>query len=255
MGEYHSQVSVRYKSDMTPVTSADHAAEEIILEALAKLMPGVPVVAEEQTAAGILPETGDLFFLVDPLDGTKEFLKRNGEFTVNIALISKHKPCFGLIYAPAKAECYLTLEPSRAIRFSLPPEAASQPVSTLDFQPLNGESAPARALTSIVSRSSIRPETKAFLETFGAPQQMLMGSSLKFCVLARGDADVYPRFGPTSEWDTAAGHAILDAAGGCVMTASNKPLLYGKKHNHYENPAFIAWRRDPGADALPSSLA
>jgi 3'(2'), 5'-bisphosphate nucleotidase len=247
---YRSAPNVRYKTDHSPVTDADHAAEAIIVEALAKLMPGIPVIAEEQAAAGRIPAIDGPFFLVDPIDGTKEFLKGNGEFTVNIALIIKAIPIFGLIYAPDKSDCYLTLEPGRAVRCALHPAHSPSLHQDVDFLPLTGEAAAGRPLTAIVSRSHPRPEALAFLERLGDPRKLLLGSSLKFGVLARGEADVYPRFGPTSEWDTAAGHALVDATGGCVVTTGGKPLLYGKKESGFTNPAFIAWRRASDAGVV-----
>jgi 3'(2'), 5'-bisphosphate nucleotidase len=242
---YRSAPRVHYKADRSPVTDADRAAEETILEALEKLMPGVPVIAEEEVAAGRIPVIDGVFFLVDPLDGTKEFLRGNGEFTVNIALIDNGRPVFGLIYAPEKHDCYLTLEPGMAVRGTLHPAHAPPKPSEADFSLLTGEAPSGRPITAIVSRSRTRPETQSFLESLRPHQTLAMGSSLKFGVLARGDADVYPRFGQTSEWDIAAGHALLDATGGIIVTADGARLRYGKKESGFINPPFIAWRR-PG---------
>ncbi|MGO9172841.1 MAG: 3'(2'),5'-bisphosphate nucleotidase CysQ [Rhodomicrobium sp.] len=246
MDIYRADPNVRYKADSSPVTDADHASEDIVIAALFKLMPDVPVIAEEQVSEGNIPYTSDAYFLVDPLDGTKEFLKLNGEFTVNIALVSAGKPIFGLVYAPAKSDCYVTLSKAEAFRCELPPSHAGELPRDLSFSALTGEADAHRPFTAIVSRSHLRPETLAFLEQLGNPARAVLGSSLKFGVLARGEADVYPRFGPTSEWDTAAGQAIVEAAGGCVVTADGKPLIYGKKDLGYLNPAFIAWRRPGG---------
>jgi len=246
MDIYRSDPNVRYKADNSPVTDADHASEDIAIAALSELMPDVPVIAEEQVSAGNIPHTSETYFLVDPLDGTKEFLKLNGEFTVNIALVSGEKPTFGLIYAPAKSDCYVTLSPGQAFRCKLHPSHAGQLPPDLAFSPLSGEAHTRRPFTAIVSRSHLRLETLAFLGQLGDPQREVLGSSLKFGELARGEADVYPRFGPTFEWDTAAGQAIVEAAGGCVVTADGKPLVYVKKDRGYRNPAFIAWRRPGG---------
>jgi 3'(2'), 5'-bisphosphate nucleotidase len=243
MDVYASDQNVRYKADNSPVTDADHASEDIILEALSRLAPGVPVIAEEQLAAGRIPDVEDCFFLVDPLDGTKEFIHRNGEFTVNIALIAGGRPVFGLIYAPDKSDCYVTLGEGRAVRFDLAPNWSPQPSQEFDFVPLTGEAPAERPFTALVSRSHLTPETEDFLAALGDPPRMAMGSSLKFGVLARGVADVYPRLAPTSEWDTAAGHALLDAVGGCVTTGAGEPLAYGKKGACFHNPSFVAWRR------------
>ena len=247
MDIYHSDQNVRYKADRSPVTDADHASEDLIVEGLSKLAPQIPVVAEERLAAGQIPDAGNAFFLVDPLDGTKEFIKVNGEFTVNIALIVAEEPVFGLIYAPDKADCYLTLGRNKAVRFKLIPDHNPSPRQKLDFQPLTGEPPDPRPLTAIVSRSHLTPETESFLEKLGKPPRCLLGSSLKFGVIARGDADVYPRFAPTCEWDTAAGHAILNATGGCLLSGDGGPLLYGKKERRFINPSFVAWRRPPGS--------
>lgn len=250
MQAYHPDITVRFKDDGSPVTDADQAAEEIILRDLQRLLPKVPVIAEEQAAAGNLPQCKDLFFLVDPVDGTKEFLKGTGEFTVNIALIKGNAPCFGLVYAPALRQCFVTIGSGRAVCFEL--SASAQPVSTasLEFQPVTGKVPTERVLTAIMSGSNIRHETQAFLERVGARKWLRMGSSLKFCVIARGDADVYPRHGPTSEWDTAAGQAILEAAGGLVVTLNKTSLSYGKSENSFVNPAFIALRRPKYLAAL-----
>lgn len=244
MDYYGPEMNVRYKVDRSPVTDADNASEDIIIHALSKLMPNIPVVAEEQASAGILPSTDGAYFAVDPLDGTKEFLKLNGEFSINIALISGEKAIFGLLFAPALADCFITLEPGKAFRCALHPAHMPPAGQKLDFRPLSGE-APRRPLTAVVSRSHLRPDTVAFLENLGGPPRKIMGSALKFGLLADGEADVYPRHGPTNEWDTAAGQAILEAAGGSVLTFDGEPLRYGKKAERYVNPGFVAWRRSP----------
>ncbi len=240
---YRSEHNVRFKADRSPVTDADEASERIVCAALSKHWPAFPVIAEEQAAEGNLPPAGEFFFLVDPLDGTKEFLKFNGEFTINIALIAGNRPVFGLIYAPDKSDCYVTLSPGAACRCTLHPSHNPPEPQELDFTPLTGEPQASRGPMAIVSRSHQKPETTAFLQKLGNPTTLTLGSALKFCVLARGDADVYPRFGPTSEWDTAAGQAILEAAGGCVLTPAGEPFLYGKREGGFVNGAFIAWRR------------
>jgi 3'(2'), 5'-bisphosphate nucleotidase len=252
MDIYGPGMNVRYKEDNSPVTDADHASEDILIAALSKLMPDVPVISEEQASANNLPETGSTYFVVDPLDGTKEFLKLNGEFCINIALVSGEKAVFGLVFGPAKGDCFVTLAPGKAYRCELHPAHNPPPQKSFDFTPLNGE-AVGRPFTAIVSRSHLRPETLAFLESHGNPERKTMGSALKFGMLAAGEADVYPRHGPTSEWDTAAGQAILEATGGCVLTLDGKPLLYGKKDRFYRNPPFLAWRRPPGNLCYTSS--
>jgi 3'(2'), 5'-bisphosphate nucleotidase len=245
MDIYGPGMNVRYKADSSPVTDADHASEDILLAALAGLAPDVPVISEEQAATGKLPQTGSLYFVVDPLDGTKEFLKLNDEFSINVGLIAGDKAIFGLIFAPAKADCFITLGPKQAFRCVLQPAHNPLLEETIEFTPLTGEAAN-RPFTAIVSRSHLRPETEAFLEQEGNPEREALGSALKFGMLAAGVADVYPRHGPTNEWDTAAGQAILEAAGGSVVTLDGKPFLYGKREQSYKNPPFIAWRRPPG---------
>jgi len=242
---YRSDPNTRYKADHSPVTDADHASEDLILDSLSRLFPEMPVVAEESLAAGNIPDVERCFFLVDPLDGTKEFIKKNGEFTVNIALVEAERPVFGLIYAPEKADCYVTLDGDRAARLKLLPDHNPSPRSEPDFQILTGEPQGQRPMTAIVSRSHLTPETESFLKKLGTPRRNLLGSSLKFGVIARGEADVYPRFGRTSEWDTAAGHALVNATGGCVLTIDGGPFLYGKKGQSFLNPPFVAWRRKP----------
>lgn len=242
MAVYASPTAVRYKADRSPVTNADNVAEDIILQKLHTLFPGIPVIAEEQAAAGIFPDCEDALFLVDPLDGTKDFIARTDEFTVNIGLVVGGKPCFGLIFAPALDDCYVTVGPGEAVRLKMRVSAPPSSLDTADSCKLDG-GAPERAPLALVSRSNHNEESRAFLRRLPDTTTLVMGSSLKFCALARGDADIYARFGPTSEWDTAAGHAILEAASGAVVTHDDETLLYGKRELDYINPGFIAWRR------------
>lgn len=244
MRYYRCGVEVRRKPDASPVTDADHAAEELILEHLAKLAPATPVIAEESVAAGIVPAVGERFFLVDPLDGTKEYISRTGEFTVNIALVEGTVPVFGLIYAPALNRLFVTLGQHKAVSAAAEP-GASCGLKCLPQTPLATRAAPPGGLVAAVSRFHINDATMAFLRAHGITRSESIGSSLKFCLLAEGRADVYPRLAPTSEWDTAAGHAILAAAGGVVLTEAGAPLSYGKAGTRYINPGFIAWGRPP----------
>ena len=168
---------------------------------------------------------------------------------MNIALVDSGQPVFGLIYAPDKADCYVTLGSNKAARFELLPDHNPPVGQKFDFEILTGEPQEQRPMTAIVSRSHLTPETESFLKNLGDPPRLLLGSSLKFGVIARGDADVYPRFGPTSEWDTAAGHALLNAAGGCVLMGDGAPFLYGKRNRSFLNPSFVAWRRKPSSFA------
>lgn len=222
---------VRRKDDETPVTAADEAAETLILGALNTLTPHIPVVSEEAAAAGEIPDVGDgLFWLVDPLDGTREFLSQNDEFTVNIALIQDGEPIAGVVHAPAIGMTWAGAGRGSAT-FSEPDRP---PV------PIEARSLPAEGAVVVASR---RHGDAAALDTFLADirvaEQVNAGSSLKFCLVASGKADLYPRFGRTMEWDTAAGHAVLLAAGGSVVEAeTGEPLQYGKPG--FENPYFIA---------------
>ncbi len=231
---YHEGFQVTVKADATPVTSADHAAEEVILAALAAGLPAIPVVAEEQAAAGIVPATGSEFFLVDPLDGTKEFINRSGDFTVNLALVSCGRPVLGVVYAPATGRLFAgDVVAGQAWRAQHAPGTAGGPPESIRVRP-----APAAGLTAVASRSHRTPETDAYLARYTVAELASVGSSLKFCLVAEGAADLYPRLGPTMEWDTAAGHAVLAAAGGTVVAPDGAALAYGKPG--FRNPWFVA---------------
>mgnify|MGYP002857468992 FL=1 len=231
MDVYATDFDVARKDDDSPVTEADLAAEALITPVLKRLTPDFPIVAEEAASRGEVPDVGDKpFWLVDPLDGTKEFLNRNGEFTVNIGLIANREPIFGVIFAPALGDTYTGLVGVGATRA----REGGTP------EPITIREVPSEGVTVLASRRHGDPETlKAFLEGRPLAGTKNAGSSLKFCLLAAGRADVYPRFGPTMEWDTAAGHAILRAAGGRVTTEDGSPLLYAK--DPLRNPNFIAW--------------
>jgi len=221
---YHGGFEVHTKGDDSPVTTADHVAEEIILRHLAQHAPDLGVIAEEQAAAGNLPPVGAEFFLVDPLDGTKEFIHRRGDFTVNIALVRAGVPALGVVYAPASGQLYAGNVPAgSALRATLDP---LDPVAGA-LQPMRVRSLPAAGVTAVASRSHRTPETDAYLAGYAVADLVAVGSSLKFCLVAAGEADLYPRLGPTMEWDTAAGHAVLSAAGGHVMAPGGEPLRYG----------------------------
>ena len=232
---YRTAFTVTQKADQSPVTAADHAAEKIILEHLARIAPTVPVIAEESAAAGSIPEVGAEFFLVDPLDGTKEFIHRRGEFTVNIALIREHLPALGVVYAPIGGMLYAgNVATGRAFKCSHPADATTAGLrEALRVRPV-----PAAGITAVVSRSHSTPETEAYLSHYKVSQRVSVGSSLKFCLVAAGEADLYPRLGPTMEWDTAAGHAVLAAAGGSVLAPGGESLTYGKPD--FRNSYFIA---------------
>jgi 3'(2'), 5'-bisphosphate nucleotidase len=232
---YHGAFAVHTKTDDSPVTAADHVAEEIILKALTRHAPGIAVVAEEQVAAGRIPEVADEFFLVDPLDGTKEFVQKCGDFTVNIALIRHTAPALGVVYAPATGQLFAgNVAAATARRAWLDPDAAA----AADFTSIQVREVPAAGITAVASRSHRTPETDAYLARYTIANLVAVGSSLKFCLLAAGEADLYPRLGPTMEWDTAAGQAVLLAAGGQVLGPDAQPLRYGKPQ--FRNPWFVA---------------
>jgi 3'(2'), 5'-bisphosphate nucleotidase len=236
MAIYATDFAARLKSDLTPLTEADEAAERIILKGLAEIDAKTPVVSEEAAAAGRVPDVSRRFYLVDPLDGTKEFIGRNGEFTVNIALIDLGEPVLGIVHAPALGRIFWGERGHGAA------QAAIEPGQTLDvfaWRELKVRP-PADGLTVVASRSHRDAETDKFLKTIAVGKLVSAGSSLKFCLIAAGEADLYPRFGRTMEWDTAAGHAVLAAAGGKVTTADGAPLLYGKRGRGFDNPGFIA---------------
>jgi 3'(2'), 5'-bisphosphate nucleotidase len=232
---YHGAFEVHTKTDDSPVTAADHLAEEIILRALARHAPGIAVVAEEQVAAGHIPAAADQFFLVDPLDGTKEFVQKRGDFTVNIALIRQATPALGVVYAPATGQLFAgNVATAVARRAWLDPDVPA----AADFTAIQVRQVPAAGLTAVASRSHRTPETDAYLARYTIADLVAVGSSLKFCLLAAGEADLYPRLGTTMEWDTAAGQAVLLAAGGQVLGPDAQPLRYGKPQ--FRNPWFVA---------------
>lgn len=232
MEEYARADAGRAKSDGSPVTAADERAEAILLQRLASFAPEVAVVAEEACAAGAALVAPRRFFLVDPLDGTKEFLARNGEFTINIGLIEDGTPVAGAVYAPALDQVWFAGTRAFAASARLGERlGASAPIAV--------RPAPA-SLAALASRSHCDATTQAFLMTLGVAERVSAGSSLKFCRLAEGGADLYPRFGPTMEWDTAAADAVLRAAGGVTLGLDGKPLRYGKLETGLRNAGFVA---------------
>src|SRR3569833_1206543 len=224
MDVYLSDFDHSSKSDGSPVTVADQRAEAIILEKLA--VTGIPVLAEESAAAGVVPTLGERFFVVDPLDGTKEFLKRNGEFTVNIALCEGGRPTYGVVLAPATGATFVA-SPSGA--YEVTERDVRERLRTLVEGPM----------IVVASRSHGHGALEGFCQAFQVVDDVSVGSSLKFCLVAKGEAQLYPRFTPTSEWDTAAGQAVLEAAGGAVLTLDGQPLRYGKGGDNL-NPFFLA---------------
>ena len=235
---YAGTVEGRQKADKSPVTDADNEAEALIIERLARVAPGVPVVAEELAAAGSIPEIGHApFFLVDPLDGTKEFLNRNGEFTVNIALIESGQPTAGVVFAPALGRMFWGAGKEAF-------EQQADPQARLIGAPhrIKARVPPTNGMTAVASRSHRDSKTEELLAHYKIAAFVTSGSSVKFCLVATGEADIYPRHGPTCEWDTAAGHGVLAAAGGRVTLLDGQtPLTYGRAGDKFLNPHFIAW--------------
>ena len=234
-----SSVEHRIKNDLSPVTAADEASETVILDGLARLLPDVPVVAEECAAGGKVPGAlGPSFVLVDPLDGTKEFLAGRDEFTVNIAIITHGTPIAGLIAAPAQGLIWRGVVGGRAERLRLKLGAA--PADAYDRTVIHTRTAPER-LTVATSRTHLDEVTEDFLARLPIAKRYMCGSSVKFCQLAQGDADIYPRLSPTCEWDIAAGIAILVAAGGMATAPDGGPLQFGGLTRRFLVPGFIAW--------------
>jgi 3'(2'), 5'-bisphosphate nucleotidase len=251
MRHYAEGVTVETKADASPVTAADREAEVVLLAALAQAAPGIPVIAEEAVSQGVIPAVADSFFLVDPLDGTREFIDGRGEFTVNVALVEQGRPIFGIVYAPALSELYATLGVARAVFVRAAPSIAGKELAAYGCADVRTRIPNPAALTVVASRSHLTPETEQFLARYRIADRRNAGSSLKFCLLARGVADMYPRLGTTMEWDTAAGHAVLVAAGGCVTTTDGGPFMYGKAAHGFRNPHFVAWAgRQPIAAAV-----
>jgi 3'(2'), 5'-bisphosphate nucleotidase len=250
MAYYGGALDVDRKADSSPVTAADRESEAILIEALAKAAPGIPVVAEESVASGSIPMVGDAFFLVDPLDGTREFINKCGEFTINVGLIEAGRPVFGLVYAPALGELFATIGPGRAVMTEVAPDAPARALTDYTLRPLLARIPDAAALVAVESRSHRNAKTEAYLARFAVQDSRRCGSSLKFCLIAKGEADFYPRLGETSEWDTAAGQAILEAAGGTVVMLDGAPLRYGKSGSGFLNPHFVAWGRSVIAPRL-----
>ena len=225
---YAADFDVRAKTDDSPVTEADECAEESILKALAALTPDIPVVSEEAAARGSVPDFGNRFWLVDPLDGTREFVDRNGEFTVNIALVEHGEARLGVVLAPALGRAFAGVRGGGAFT-----------EDSRGRRAIVCRSVPAEGLTVVSSRShGDREALAAVLSGRRVARSAVAGSSLKFCLIAAGEADLYPRLGRTMEWDTAAGHAVVAAAGGRVTALDGQELRYGKPQ--FVNPHFIA---------------
>jgi 3'(2'), 5'-bisphosphate nucleotidase len=236
MDEYGRSAEARAKRDGSPVTAADERAEAIIRERLRLTATPIPIVAEEATAAGEAIAAASRFILVDPLDGTREFVARNGEFTINVALVENGAPVAGAVYAPALERLWF----GGRTAYACPAPLGSDLPDARSWRVLRTRPAPA-SLVALASRSHCDPATEAFLARLPIGERRSAGSSLKFCVIAEGEGDVYPRFAPTMEWDTAAGDAVLRAAGGAVLARDGGPLRYGKFAADLRNGDFVAW--------------
>ena len=233
MKVYATDFQAASKADASPVTVADERAEALITPRLRQIAAGVPVVAEEAVAGGDVPQVGRMFWLVDPLDGTKEFINRNGQFTVNVALIEDGRPVLGVVYAPALEKLWAG-----------GPALGSWSEQDGVRRPITCRNAPGEGLTVVASRShGDAAALDAFLAGRKVAANISVGSSLKLCQVAQGEADVYPRLGRTMEWDIAAGHAVVLGAGGTVECVQGGPLLYGKPG--FDNPHFACWGRRP----------
>ena len=237
MEVYAKDFTPEQKDDRSPVTEADKRAEVVILEALKAILPDTPVLAEESFSAGVRPEVSDRFLLVDPVDGTKEFIKKNGEFTINIALIENGVPVAGCVYAPALERLYVGADGAAAAGAAKPGDA----FDAARLAPIKVRDGSDATKIAVMSRSHADEETRKFAEAQGVTETISAGSSLKFCRVAEAAADLYPRFGPTMEWDTAAGHAVVNGAGGAVTRPDGSPFLYGKVSDGYLNGPFVVW--------------
>jgi 3'(2'), 5'-bisphosphate nucleotidase len=264
--------AVAHKADHSPVTAADHAAHRVLAAQLQPLLPNCPVVSEEDEASHAQRQSTGRFWLIDPLDGTKEFIARNGEFTVNIALIEDGRSVLGVVFAPASGELYWgghglgafcqrgeetiaiatasvsSTAPASSTTSSTTSASATSSETATPSETASASSQPAEVCRVVVSRSHLDTETQAFIDRLAPVGLVQAGSSLKFCRVAEGAADIYPRMGPTCEWDTAAAQAVLEGAGGVVLDLHGVPLRYGKPE--LLNPFFIAAR---DAALIPAS--
>lgn len=230
MSVYSEEVFIRRKEDDSPLTQADIAAHELIINGLQAIAPDIPIISEESAQIPYaVRQRWHTYWLVDPLDGTREFIKRNGEFTVNIALVQAHRPILGVVYAPAIERLY----------FAEAGRGAFRKIANHNIEPIQVRTMDPRHLTVASSRSHGNAKLQAFLMRIGPHECLSVGSSLKTCLVAEGSADLYPRFGPTSEWDTAAAQCVLEQAGGYLVDTQGQPLCYNTKESLL-NPDFFA---------------
>lgn len=242
-------VTRRAKPDLTPVTAADEVSNEEIIKGLSCLLPGLPIVSEESMEVSGAAHIGRSFVLVDPLDGTREFLAGRDEFTVNLALVIDGIPVVGLIAAPALGFVWRGIVGRTAERLRLSAGATAEKAAEIVV--IRTRRRPTDGLVAAVSRSHFDAETEALLARLPVKTQIACGSSIKFCQIAEGGADLYARLAPTHEWDIAAGHAIVTAAGGVVMSPEGKPVTYGGLAEGFVVPAFLAFGDPEMANAIP----
>jgi 3'(2'), 5'-bisphosphate nucleotidase len=254
MAHFTNGVKFEQKADRSPVTAADREAEDILLAALANVAPDVPVVAEERIADGGVCEYAKRFFLVDALDGTRLFIRGKPEFSINIGLVEDGKTRFGLIYLPPSERLFVTRSDGASYEAHLS-QKDELPFAALKFRRLATRNPELNSLMAFNSRGT-GSASADLLATLNVQNARPLGSSMKFCLIAAGEGDLYARFGETYEWDTAAGQAILEAAGGSVTKIDGTPLTYGHFDRGYRNPYFVAWGRQPlwrgGEAGLPA---
>ena len=245
MLHFHNDIDVETKSNNSPVTIADREGEEIIIRGIKSQFSRIQIIGEESSENGLPDRIEDKFFLLDPLDGTKEFINKRTDFTVNIGFIYKSTPVSGIVYAPALKRLFFTLGDKAYETYIAPEDKNIDDTDALNFilskaKQIHVRPKPDNGLVVVASRSHLSSDTKAFLKNLDVKEIVSAGSSLKFCILATGEADIYPRHGRTMEWDTAAAHAILSAAGGVVHDIDGALLSYGKIERGLDNPHFIA---------------
>lgn len=233
-----SALAARDKSDGSPVTAADEASEAVLLTGLDRLLPGIDIISEEAAARAAPCKRGDTFICVDPLDGTREILAGRDEYTINVAIIQGGRPIAGVLGAPGRALIWRGAQgrASEVLRLHPGDEPARAERKTIRARRLSSDRP-----VALVSRSHLDADTEKYLARWPRVEKQGCGSALKFGLLAQGDADLYPRLAPTSEWDIAAGDAILTGAGGLVLTPDGHPVLYGQSERQFRVPAFIAW--------------
>lgn len=231
-----ASLTVENKPDQSPVTAADRASDAVLAEGLNRLLPGMPVISEERSGRPSAIPADSSFALVDPLDGTKEFLAGRDEFTVNLAIISQRQPIAGFIAVPAQGLVFRGIAGRGAERI-----VCRGPDDLRPPEPIRTRKAPVNGLVATQSRSHLDAATAAFLDRLSVARRVACGSALKFCRIAEGSADIYPRLARTFEWDIAAGHALVVAAGGVVTSAVGQPLFYGRAEDEFAVSDFVAW--------------